>query len=121
MKTLLFATVALGALISAPARACPMMQQTTAASSTGTQMAQAGGMMCSRPTAVQAQAQSGTAQPDQQAQTSSGCACCRNMAMMQQPSQGGPSPSMPNMGNMPGMQPNMPQMTPAPEQPKPQP
>ena len=121
MKKLLFATITLGALISAPAIACPMMQQTTAATSTGTQMAQASGMMCSRPTAVQVQAQPGTLEPSQQAQTSSGCPCCRNMAMMQPPSQGGQSPSMPNMGDMPGMHPNTPEATPAPEQPKPQP
>jgi hypothetical protein len=121
MKKLLFATVALGALISAPAMACPMMQQTAAAGSTGTQTTQAGGMICSRPTAMQAQAQPEMSQPGQQAQSSGGCSCCRNMAMMQPPAQSGQSPSMPNMGNMPGMQPNTPQPTPAPEQPKPQP
>ena len=124
MKKLSLATVAFGALISAPAIGCPMMQQTTAANSTGTQMAQAGGMMCGRPAAMQAQAQPGMSQPGQQAQSSSGCPCCRNMAMMQPPSQaeqppslGEQSPSMPNMGTMPGM----PQPMPAPEQPKPQP
>jgi len=112
MKTLLLATVALGAFISAPAMACPTMQQ-SAAGSAASQTAQAGGMMCSRPSA--AQAQSGQSQPGQQAQHASGCSCCNNMAMMQPPSQGGHSPSMPHMGTMPGM----PQTTPAPEQPKP--
>jgi hypothetical protein len=37
------------------------------------------------------------------------------MAMMQPPSQSGQSPSMPNMGDMPGMHPNTPEATPKPQ------
>jgi hypothetical protein len=117
MKRLLLTAVSLAALGSAPALACPMMQQAAATTTTTAQAApSSGGMMCGRPTAIQAQAQPSTPQPDQQAQ--GGCSCCRNMAMMQTP-QGGQSPSMPGMGNMPGMQQPTPSPTPAPEQPKP--
>jgi hypothetical protein len=119
MKKLMLATVAVGGLISAPAMGCPMMQQAAAANSTSSQTAQAGGMMCSSPPPVQAQAQPGMFQPAQQAQSSSGCPCCRNMAMMRPPLQGQQSPAMPNMGNMPEMQSSPPMETPAPEQPKP--
>ena len=96
MRNLLFATVALTALTTTPAVAqgCGMMGQSASASS-------AGGMMCGRPAATQAQMT--TPQPGQP-QQAGGCACCRNMAMMQRPGQ-----------SMPGMQ--MPEQQPSPSVP----
>ena len=113
MKTTTITLAALAAVMSTPALACGMMQQTATTGSTAQQAPAMGGMMCSRPTAA---AQTPPAQPGQQAQPSGGCPCCRNMAMMN------PNQSMPGMQGMPNMggsQQGTPSPSPqTPEQPK---
>ena len=113
MRLMMLAAVALTALGTAPAVAqgCGMTGQ--GASAAG------GGMMCSRPMATQAQVTA--PQPGQQ--TSSGCACCRKMAMMQhpmpvmQPIPGMQQPAPGTQPSMPGMQHQMPGMPDMPEDP----
>jgi hypothetical protein len=111
-------TVAAG-FAASPAFACPMMNQASAQTGSA-----AGSMKCGRamPTAQIGSQPGQSTQPGQQA--AGGCACCRNMAMMQpQPGQGsggmgGMGHQMPGMHEMPGMLASPPSGNSAPEAPK---
>lgn len=87
MRNLLLATIALTALGTYPvvAQGCSMMGQGASAASSDK-------MMCGSPATAQDQ----TAAPQSaQPQQTGGCACCRNMAMMNQPGQSVPEMDMP--------------------------
>ena len=103
MQRLSFILIAIATLSTTPALACGMMQRTAGS-----------GGMCGAPAA--------TTKPGEQAAPATpagGCACCRNMAMMQTPpgAPGMPGMSMPGMST-PGMKHDMPGMPATPDSPK---
>ena len=102
MHRLSLILMAITTLSTTPALACGMMQRTAGS-----------GGMCGAPAA--------TAKPGEQvppATPAGGCACCRNMAMMQTtPAPGMSGMSMPGMST-PGMKHDMPGMPATPDMPK---